>query len=170
MIDGANCRLDVYMYLWGSDQIGWHTAHKLAARAGPNRTVRILVDEGGQLIHGEPKHARADEVNRAVCWLARQPHVRIIRSRNGGLHFDHRKLVIADGRIAWDGGRNFVDDAFFKDHDLSYMLSGPLAAEWAQRFDENWEFQGGGRIRTPSDCGRAGDPECAGPPRPHPAG
>jgi phosphatidylserine/phosphatidylglycerophosphate/cardiolipin synthase-like enzyme len=143
VIDSATCRLDVYMYLWGSDRIGWHVARKLAAKAGPNLPVRILMDGGGQLMHGEPRNARADEVNRAVCWLAHQPCVQVIRERNGGFRFDHRKLVIADGREAWDGGRNFVDSAFEKDHDVSYTLTGRLAAEWAHRFDENWEFQGG---------------------------
>jgi cardiolipin synthase len=150
VIDEAVCRIDVHMYLWGSDQIGWHVAQKLAAKAGPNLPVRILMDGGGQLVHGEPKDARADEVNKAVCWLARQPHVQMIRSRNGGFRFDHRKLVIADGRVAWDGGRNFVDSAFFKDHDLSYTVDGPLAAKWAGRFDENWEFQGGEHRSAPA--------------------
>jgi cardiolipin synthase len=143
LIDGATCRIDVYMYLWGGDEIGWHVAHKLAAKAGANLPVRVLADGGGQMLHGEPRGASAGEVNRALCWLARQPGVQVIRERNGGFRFDHRKLVIADGRSAWDGGRNFVDSAFFRDHDLSYTVAGPLAAEWAGRFDENWEFQGG---------------------------
>ncbi len=143
VIDGAACRIDVYMYLWGSDEVGWHVARRLAAKAGPDLPVRVLADGGGQLLHGEPRHARADEVNQALCWLARQPHVQVIRERNSGFRFDHRKLVVADGRVAWDGGRNFVDSAFFKDHDLSYTLSGPLAAECARRFDEDWQFQGG---------------------------
>jgi cardiolipin synthase A/B len=150
VIDSAACRIDVYMYLWGSDEVGWHVARKLAARAGPCLPVRVLADGGGQLLHGEPKDASPNEVNQALCWLARQPHVQVIRERNGGFRFDHRKLVIADGRIAWDGGRNFVDSAFFRDHDLSYTLAGPLAAEWAGRFDENWEFQGGERQAAPA--------------------
>jgi cardiolipin synthase len=70
----------------------------------------------------------------------------VIRSRNGSFRFDHRKLVVADGRIAWDGGRNFVDSAFDRDHDLSYTLTGPLAAELARQFDDDWEFQGGRRL------------------------
>jgi cardiolipin synthase len=148
VIDGATCRIDVYMYLWGSDRIGWHVADKLAAKAGPNVPVRILIDGGGQLVHGEPRDGTASEVNQAICWLSRQPHVQVIRERNGGFLFDHRKLVIADGRIAWDGGRNFVDSAF-EHHDLSYTVSGSLAAEWAGRFDENWEFQGGERCSAP---------------------
>jgi cardiolipin synthase A/B len=115
----------------------------LAAKAAAGVPVRVLADGGGQLVHGEPKEATAAEVNRAVCWLARQPGVTVIRERNGGFRFDHRKLVIADGRVAWDGGRNFVDSAFFHDHDLSYTLAGPLAAAMAEQFDGSWEFQGG---------------------------
>jgi cardiolipin synthase len=150
VIDSAHCRIDVYMYLWGSDRIGWHVARKLAAKASPDLPVRILSDGGGQLLHGEPRDGNASDVNQAICWLSRQPNVQVIRERNGGFRFDHRKLVLADGWIAWDGGRNFVDSAFDTDHDLSYTVSGPLAAELAERFDDNWEFQGGERHAAPA--------------------
>src|SRR5205085_4691030 len=54
-----------------------------------------------------------------------------------------RKLVVADGCVAWSGGRNFTDEAFLVSHDLSYTLAGPLAAQMAQVFDEFWQSQGG---------------------------
>lgn len=143
VIDCATTRLDVLMYLWGNDPIGWRVAERLAAKAGPNRPVRVLVDGGGNLAQGEPRHASVEEVNRAVCWLARQPHVTVVRTRNAGFRFDHRKLVLADGRVAWTGGRNFVASAFDTDHDLSYTLRGPLAADMAERFEQFWHRMGG---------------------------
>ena len=143
VIDGATCRLDVLMYLWGNDEIGWRVARKLAAKAGPDLPVRVMVDGGGNLTQGEPKKASAEEVNRAVCWLARQPHVAVVRTRNANFRFDHRKLVVADGRIAWTGGRNFVQAAFTTDHDLTYTVGGPLAADLAGRFEEFWHKHGG---------------------------
>jgi cardiolipin synthase len=143
VIDGATCRLDVLMYLWGNDEIGWRVARKLAAKAGPDLPVRVMVDGGGNLTQGEPKKGSAEEVNRAVCWLARQPHVLVVRTRNANFRFDHRKLVVADGRIAWTGGRNFVRSAFTTDHDLTYTLGGPLAADLADRFEEFWHKHGG---------------------------
>ncbi|HTK78506.1 MAG TPA: phosphatidylserine/phosphatidylglycerophosphate/cardiolipin synthase family protein, partial [Gemmataceae bacterium] len=113
------------------------------AKAACGVAVRAVVDGGGNLAQGEPKDARADEVNAAVCWLARQPGVTLIRGRNPIYHLDHRKLVVADGRIAWLGGRNFVDTAFDRDHDLSYTVAGPLAGTMDRTFESFWERQGG---------------------------
>jgi cardiolipin synthase len=143
VIDGAECRLDVLMYLWGNDEIGWHVARRLAAKAACGVAVRVAVDGGGNLAQGEPKEARADEVNATVCWLAGQPGVTLIRGRNPLYRLDHRKLVVADNQIAWLGGRNFVDTSFVRDHDLSYTVAGPLAATMDKSFEAFWERQGG---------------------------
>jgi cardiolipin synthase len=143
VIDGATCRIDVLMYLWGDDEVGWRLARRLAARAGPTLPVRVLIDGGGNLIQGEPRDANAAEVNRAVCWLASQPHVQVVRGRIPVARVDHRKVVIVDGRLAWCGGRNFSRSAFTTDHDLSFTLAGPLAAEVADQFEERCLEQGG---------------------------
>ncbi len=143
VIDHAESRIDVLMYLWDSDALGQEVADSLAARAGPNRRVRVLVDGGGNLIHGLPDEASAAEVNRVVCWLSHQPYVEVLRTRNAVARFDHRKLVLADGRLAWSGGRNFTGPSFFEYHDLSYTVSGPLAGEMADAFEEFWHEQGG---------------------------
>ncbi len=143
VIAGTTCRLDVIMYLWNSDDLGWRVARLLAARAGPGLPVRVIVDGSGNLIHGEPKDASATQVNAAVCWLARQPHVTLLRTHNPVGRLDHRKLVIADGRVAWNGGRNFGDKEFFQTHDLTYTVSGPPARTMAEFFDLYWVHQGG---------------------------
>jgi cardiolipin synthase len=149
VIDQAQCRLDVLMYLWDSDPLGEAVAHKLAAHASPRCLVRVLVDGGGNLIDGLPADASTAEVNRVVCWLSRQPHVEVLRTRNAVARFDHRKLVVADGRVAWSGGRNFTAPSFFEYHDLSFTLSGPLAADTAALFDEFWRQQGGATVPVP---------------------
>jgi cardiolipin synthase len=143
VIDSAQNRLDVLMYLWDSDALGEEVARGLAARASPKRPVRVLVDGGGNLIDGLPTTASSAEVNRVVCWLAKQPNVEVLRTRNAAARFDHRKLVVADGTLAWSGGRNFTAPSFFEYHDLSYTLTGPLASDMAEVFDEFWRQEGG---------------------------
>jgi phosphatidylserine/phosphatidylglycerophosphate/cardiolipin synthase-like enzyme len=143
VIQCATFRLDVLMYLWGDDAIGWDVARQLAAKASPSLPVRVLVDGGGNLIQGEPKGASPGELNRAVCWLSQQPCVTVLRIRNPLLRLDHRKLVVADNAIAFSGGRNFVDKSFIEDHDLSYTVAGPLATQMAKTFDDFWHSQGG---------------------------
>jgi cardiolipin synthase len=143
VIAAASCRIDVLMYMWDQKPLGAQIARRLAARAGPGLRVRVLVDGGGNLTFGQPDDAPAAEVNRVVCWLAAQPYVELIRTRNPFGHFDHRKLVVADGRLAWTGGRNFTENSFFTRHDVSFTVAGPLATDMACRFEAFWHRQGG---------------------------
>jgi cardiolipin synthase len=156
LIDQARRRIDVLVYQWDSDALGWSLAQRLAARAaclgegqgqavdgGANTVVRVLVDGGGNLIHGEPEYRTAAAANDALGWLAAQPHVEVLRTRNGLAHFDHRKLVVLDGATAWTGGRNFTLASFFEYHDVSYTLRGPLVRDMADRFETAWHQAGG---------------------------
>jgi cardiolipin synthase len=143
VIDQATHSIDVLMFIWESDDIGMAVAQRIAARASPTLKVRVLVDGGGNLIFSEPEHVPPAEVNRAVCWLAEQPNVEVIRTRNPFGRFDHRKLVVADGRFAWTGGRNLTKKAFCTEHDLSFTLAGPLVAQLQQCFNHFWKDQGG---------------------------
>jgi cardiolipin synthase len=143
LIDHATRRIDVLMFIWDNDPLGWEVAQHLAARARADLPVRVLIDGGGNLIFGAPTTGTVAEVNRVVCWLAAQPHVEVLRTRNGCARFDHRKLVLVDGQAAWSGGRNFTQRSFFGQHDLSYTLAGPLAAELAETFEHSWQAQGG---------------------------
>jgi phosphatidylserine/phosphatidylglycerophosphate/cardiolipin synthase-like enzyme len=157
MIDAATCRIDVLMYIWEDDTVGWGLARHLAARAAPERRVRILVDGGANLIFvptptddpaspsasKDKKEVRAGDANKVVCWLAQQPYVELIRIRNPFGHFDHRKLVLIDGQNVWAGGRNFSYPSFFVRHDVSFTLQGPLVTQWQERFESYWRDQGG---------------------------
>ena len=88
-----------------------------AYRAFTSRPDRILAQRGLGRVH-----------HRILYFVGRNP----------GLTFDHRKLVVADGRVAFDGGRNFRTDAFREAHDLSYTVAGPLVADVARAFEDAW--------------------------------
>ncbi len=143
VIAGATCRINVLMFTWDHFALGKEVAARIAARASPKLRVRILVDGGANLLFGVPSEAPTGEINAVVCWLARQPHVELIRTRNPFGRHDHRKLVLADGQIAWSGGRNFTERAFFCRRDVSYTLTGPLVCQLQERFDSFWKEQGG---------------------------
>jgi phosphatidylserine/phosphatidylglycerophosphate/cardiolipin synthase-like enzyme len=142
LIDGASTRIDLMMFLWGNDAVGWAVANHLAARAAAGVPVRVLVD-GGNVVYPERRGLTAEQVNRTVCWLARQPNVCVLRTRDGWARFDHRKLVVVDGQAAWTGGRNFRKEEFAQEHDLSFILTGPLADDLAEEFERFWQEQGG---------------------------
>jgi cardiolipin synthase A/B len=143
MIDAATSTIDVIMFEWDNDEVGQGVARRLIAKAGPGCRVRILVDGGGNQFFGCPEDANAAQVNAALAALAQTPYVQVIRIRNGFARYDHRKVVIVDGRLVWTGGRNFSLDAFFHHHDLSFTLDGGLARQMQERFDRYWERQGG---------------------------
>lgn len=152
LIDRATCRIDVIMFMWDDTALGLTIAQHLAARAGPNLPVRVLVDGAGNAVFG-----KLSAVNHAVCWLASQPYVQLIRIRDPGTRLDHRKLVVVDGSIAWTGGRNFTEGGFLKRHDVSLTFTGPLVVETERRFESFWEDQGGPPFCVPcsslaTDC------------------
>jgi cardiolipin synthase len=144
LIDLGQHRIDILMYWWESDDVGQDLAEHLARWAAcQGRLVRVLIDTGGTLIHGEPSHASTPEVTRVINWLAQQPNVEVLRTRAALAHFDHRKLMLVDGKIAWTGGRNVTRVAFFKEQDLSFTVLGPLVERLNCLFESFWCEQGG---------------------------
>jgi cardiolipin synthase len=143
LIAQATCRIDIIMFLWEDDPIGQMIAGWVAARASRHLPVRVLVDGGGNLIFDRPDDARTIEVNHTVADLARRPNVQLVRIHNPFARFDHRKVVLVDGRVAWTGGRNFTEQAFFQQRDLSVTVTGPLVDLMQERFECFWREQGG---------------------------
>jgi cardiolipin synthase len=163
VIASAQHRLDVLMYTWDQSALGLAIARRIAAQAGPCLPVRVLVDEGGNLVFGKPDSACAGEVNRALCWLASQPHVTVIRTRTPFMRFDHRKLVLADGWLAWTGGRNFTENDFQQRRDLTFTVTGPLVGQMQECFEECWREQGDSPRAGVGEPGQAapGSPTCS---------
>ena len=159
LIDSAQRNINVLMYLWDSDAIGWSLARRLARQAkimakgcSDAITVRVVVDGGGNLFHSAPGNKADSAVNGVVVWLSNQPHVRVIRGRNAFAQFDHRKLVLVDEQIAWSGGRNFTLSSFFEYRDLSYTVRGPILAELRATFARAWKRSGGKSLPKISTC------------------
>jgi cardiolipin synthase len=58
-------------------------------------------------------------------------------------HFDHRKVVVIDGRIGYVGGPGIEDHYATGTHDLMLRLEGPIVAQLQAVFLLSWHFQGG---------------------------
>jgi cardiolipin synthase len=142
VIDSARERLDVCTFIIGDDALGHEAIARLAARARDGLRVRVLLDGFGALTlprrHVDLLRSAGAEV--AVF----RPLFSLRRSGPRNLR-NHRKLVIADDRRLWSGGRNLAGEYFtgcaahpVPWRDLSFDLEGSVANAAARQFDHDW--------------------------------
>jgi cardiolipin synthase len=160
LLTRATQQIDVIMFMWEDDEVGRRVADLLSSKAKSGVRVRVLIDGGGNCIFGQPEEAPVGQINHAVCALAQQPGISVLRIHNPFGRFDHRKLVLADGQIAWSGGRNFVERAFFIQHDLSFTLAGPPVGQLQHLFNKCWRQQGGAESASNPGRGMEHRTEC----------
>jgi cardiolipin synthase A/B len=58
-------------------------------------------------------------------------------------HFDHRKVIVIDGRVGYVGGPGIEDHYTTGTHDLMLRLEGPVVTQLQAVFLLSWHFQGG---------------------------
>lgn len=120
LIRGARRRLYLQVFSLEDDVRGREIVAAMAERAAAGVEVRMLVDGYGSL-----------ELGPAAL-------------RGAFDYRNHRKLVVADGAVAWVGGRNlarkyleeFVDGSHWTD--LSLVIEGPAAAVFESVFRSDW--------------------------------
>jgi cardiolipin synthase len=147
VVDGARERLDISTFILGRDAFGDALLERLAARAGAGVEVRLLVDGVGTWMGGRRDFSAAQAAGVRIARFVpplRSPLQWPLRGRTNLRN--HRKLVVADGRRMWSGGRNLSGE-YFEGRDahqpwvdLSFDLEGDVAAEAAAVFDSDWNF------------------------------
>ena len=147
IIKSARHTLEVSTFILGRDQLGKEISARLKQRARVGVHVRLLIDGVGFYMGGHPEleslRAAGVEVVLFVS-LFRSPRRGRTNLRN------HRKMLIADGKIMWCGGRNLAADYFeggyyaLRQHapwiDLSFDLRGALVHDARWQFEEDWAF------------------------------
>jgi cardiolipin synthase len=69
-------------------------------------------------------------------------------------HFDHRKVIVVDGRVGYVGGPGIEDHYATGTHDVMLRLEGPIVAQLQAVFLLSWGFQGGPLPATPDGLDR----------------
>ncbi|MFT3961685.1 phospholipase D-like domain-containing protein [Propionivibrio sp.] len=147
IIAGAADSLDVSTFLIGRDVLGDEILQLLERRARAGVRVRLLIDGIGIYLGGyldmKPLTDAGIEVVRFV------PPFRSPKRGRTNLR-NHRKMVIADGKILWCGGRNLAAEYFEGDPrpflrrtpwiDLTFDLAGELVAQARGQFERDWAF------------------------------
>ncbi|MGV8803638.1 MAG: phospholipase D-like domain-containing protein [Polaromonas sp.] len=144
---GARSTLDVCTFLLGRDRLGSEITRLLIQKAREGVRVRLLLDGIGAYLGGRPDLGPLKAAGVQVALFV--PPLRSPLPGRTNLR-NHRKMVVADGQRLWTGGRNLAAEYFEGDTsgrpaiepwvDLSFDLSGELAAQAGQRFAQDWAF------------------------------
>ncbi len=157
---------DVHILIFGfkSGTIGDDFRDKLVAKAAAGVGVRIiteaafsqpglssrkfyrsLVDGGVQVVANQGGFVDLDGLlgSRRIDW----------RFDDFG-HFDHRKIVVIDGRVGYVGGPGIEDHYATGTHDVMLRLEGPIVAQLQAIFLLSWQLQGGPLPDSAADLDR----------------
>ncbi|MGH8707119.1 MAG: phospholipase D-like domain-containing protein, partial [Burkholderiales bacterium] len=126
-IDGARVEVFLETYIFANDQTGSLVADALARAAGRGVTVRLLIDGFGAREFSPRFRAMLRGAGAHV--LVFRPEVSPWGLRRNRLRRMHRKLACVDGRHAFVGGINVLDDYDAPDdstprHDYAVRIEG----------------------------------------------
>ncbi len=142
LIDSARWRIDLMIFGWDDDDAGRAVAAALVERARAGVLVRLMFDRGGYVLGqgnarvplGCPTFADA---------LEAEPNIRLIQAPDPGARFDHRKIAVVDGRVAWTGGMILTRPALEEWHNFAFLAEGPIVPQYAALFEGRWGELGG---------------------------
>jgi cardiolipin synthase len=142
-IEGATGSVCLSSFIFSADVIGRRFVAALVAAARRGVAVRVLVDAAGVRYSWPPIHR--------VLGRAGVPVARFLPITSGrGLAFfnlrNHRKILVADGRVAFCGGMNVRDrhvvssGSRWPTRDVQFRLEGPVVGQVQEAFAEDWAF------------------------------
>lgn len=141
----AAAEQEIYLesYIFANDSVGSHVAQALMQAAARGVRVRVLVDGFGA------QNFAADFLPRlldaGVHAMVYRPEVGRFRIRRHRLRRLHRKLALVDGRIAFVGGINVVDDDNAPEnqrprYDYAVRVEGPVVPSIHAALRRMWEI------------------------------
>jgi cardiolipin synthase A/B len=161
-IDRARDSVWLSTYIFQSDRVGRQFVDALAAAVRRKVQVRVLVDGIGEWYdwpHVVPILRRAGV--RAERFLPPRllPPSLALNCRN------HRKILTVDGAVAYIGGMNLGGrevggSTGRRMSDIHFRLRGPIVAQLAEAFAEDWLFASGETLPLPVVQWHAGDCTC----------
>ncbi|MHB1373541.1 MAG: cardiolipin synthase ClsB [Thauera sp.] len=166
-IDGATQEIFLQSYIFQDDRTGRRIAEALERAAERGVAVRVMVDGFGGRDFVDLLLPRLRAAGVQVLVYRRE--VRMLSLRRHRLRRLHRKLVVVDGRLAFVGGINIIDDydAGVLSHpryDYAVVVEGPLLAPILASAQRLWRLVAWASFRR-----RDSQPALA-PPRIAPAG
>ncbi|MFI5261969.1 MAG: phosphatidylserine/phosphatidylglycerophosphate/cardiolipin synthase family protein [Candidatus Limnocylindrales bacterium] len=158
-IEAASSSIHLLMYGFQPGEIGTKFRDALVARANQGVEVRLCVDEIGSAVHFGSRQLYGDLTAAGVQVVVNQGLFLDVEGVLGGrhwidwrlddfTHFDHRKMLIVDGRLAYVGGTgiedHYNDERFY---DAMVRLEGPVVAQLQALFLATFRLHDG-RLST----------------------
>jgi len=131
-IDAARGEVFLESYLYADDETGELVTDALARAAARGVSVHLLLDGFGARDFSRRFRDRLDAAGAHL--LVFRPEFARRRSRRARLRRMHRKLAALDGKVAFVGGINVIDDFESREwqaprYDYAVRVEGPLAYE-----------------------------------------
>ncbi len=141
-IDRAEREVWLETYIYADDDAGRIVAAALVRAARRGVQVRVLVDGWGAR-HYLTRALETDFERAGVTLLKYRPEVAPWQFRSHRLRRMHRKLCHIDGRIAFVGGINVIDDVNTPGHkpprvDFAVAIEGPLLSPIVGTMQRVW--------------------------------
>ena len=141
-IDSAVREISLETYIYADDASGRAVTTALVRAAQRGVAVRVLVDGWGAK-HFLTRPLEDVLTGGGVSLLKYRPEVAAWQFRSHRLRRLHRKLCHVDGRIAFVGGINIIDDMNAPEHtpprvDFAVSVEGPLVGEIVHTMRRVW--------------------------------
>ncbi len=141
-IERADREVWLETYIYADDDAGRLVTDALVRAVTRGVQARVLVDGWGAKLYLTPALERT-LVDGGVMLLKYRPEVAPWQFRSHRLRRLHRKLAYIDGRIAFVGGINIIDDMHTPGHkpprvDFAVVVEGPLLVPIVQTMQRVW--------------------------------
>lgn len=141
-IDAARTSVVLSTYIFNHDSQGLKFVDALARAVARGVQVRVLIDDIGAR-YSWPSIVGA--LQRANVPIRRFLPTLVPRRFVYSNLRNHRKLLVADGRVGFTGGMNIQETGGFRRgaaslHDMHFRFEGPVVGHLSQTFADDWEF------------------------------
>lgn len=141
LIDEARESLELEFFIYDVDLASRILTQRLLQKASEGVHVRLLVDFAMAPAELGPAYAEALQAGgiEVRYYNVAQPYLLLAVQ-----HRSHRKLLVADGKVAVTGGRNVGDEYFhvsqsFNFIDSDVVVQGPIVQSLRQSFELYWQ-------------------------------
>ncbi len=138
-------------YLFSSGRVANEFISVLSGAVQRGVTVAVMLDDFGAM---ELSHRDREQLVGAGVKLAFYNPLSF-KKRRRNLVRDHRKMLIADGQVAFVGGSGIADEFDAISHPQSHWrdtlleITGPNVADWQTLFLETWQRWGSDTLSLP---------------------